>query len=81
MAVVTDKSDFSISDASRAIQSMILTAWDEGVGSNWVGFFGLEQVNPLLNVPAGLEVLAILPFGYPVGPPARARRTASRSPR
>jgi nitroreductase len=65
VVVVIDKSDYSISDASRAIQSMILTAWDEGVGSNWVGFFGLEQVKPLLNIPAELDVLAILPFGYP----------------
>ena len=65
VVVVIDKSDYSVSDASRAIQSMILTAWDEGVGSNWVGFFGLEQVKPLLNIPAELEVLAILPFGYP----------------
>jgi nitroreductase len=66
VVVVNDKSGFSISDGSRAIQSMILAAWDEGVGSNWVGFFGLDEVKPLLNIPAGLEVLAILPFGYPV---------------
>src|SRR5207253_7833001 len=33
-----------ISDCSRAIQSMLLTAWAEGVGSNWTGFGGLEGV-------------------------------------
>ena len=65
VVVVIDKADYSVSDASRAIQSMILTAWDEGVGSNWVGFFGLDEVKPLLNIPAELDVLAILPFGYP----------------
>src|SRR5215469_9112295 len=27
-----------ISDASRAIQDMIITAWAQGIGSNWVGF-------------------------------------------
>jgi nitroreductase len=63
--VRTDRSRFAVSDASRAIQSMLLTAWAEGVGSNWVGFGGLEPVKPLLDLPAGLDVLAILPFGYP----------------
>jgi nitroreductase len=56
----------AVSDASRAIQDMILTAWSHGVGSNWVGFRGLQEVNPLLGIPDEIEVLAILPFGYPV---------------
>jgi nitroreductase len=54
-----------VSDASRAIQSMILTAWSEGVGSNWVGFLGLEEIKPLLGIPDDLDILAIVPFGYP----------------
>ena len=53
------------SDTSRAIQSMILTAWSHGVGSNWVGFHRLEAVKPLLGIPDDLDVLAIVPFGYP----------------
>ena len=65
IVVATEKSRFALSDASRAIQSMLLTAWADGVGSNWVGFGGLDNVKPLLDIPAGLDVLAILPFGYP----------------
>src|SRR3954454_10366281 len=33
IVVVIEESVFSVSDASRAIQSMVLTAWAEGVGS------------------------------------------------
>src|SRR6266851_3520805 len=33
-----------VSDASRAIQSMMLVAWGDGVGSNWTGLTGLENV-------------------------------------
>jgi nitroreductase len=44
---------------------MILTAWSEGVASNWVGFGGLTEVKSLLNVPDNLDLLAIIPFGYP----------------
>jgi nitroreductase len=67
VVVVVERTKFSISDASRAIQSMVLTAWAEGVGSNWVGFVGmLDDVKPLLAIPNDLEVVAVLPFGYPV---------------
>jgi len=74
VVVATDKTRFAVSDASRAIQSMLLTAWADGVGSNWVGFGGLEQAKSLLDVPAGLEVLAILPFGYPARPVGRGKK-------
>src|SRR5512135_268813 len=66
IAVATEKSPYAVSDASRAIQSMILTAWSEGVGSNWTGFMGLNEVKSLLGIPETLDVLAVLPFGYPV---------------
>jgi nitroreductase len=65
IVVATDRSRFAVSDASRAIQSMLLAAWADGVGSNWVGFGGLERVRALLDIPGNLDVLAILPFGYP----------------
>jgi nitroreductase len=74
VVVATDKSRFALSDASRAIQSMLLTAWADGVGSNWVGFGGLDKVNALLDLPARLEVLAILPFGYPARPVGRGEK-------
>lgn len=65
VVVAIENSRFAQSDASRAIQSMILTAWSEGIGSNWVGFLGLAEVKTLLGIPESLEILAILPFGYP----------------
>lgn len=70
MAVVvgTTESPFDVSDASRAIQDMILAAWSRGVGSNWVGFHGLDAVKPVLGIPDAVDVLAIVPFGYPAQP-------------
>ena len=53
---------------------MMLVAWAEGVGSNWVGFSGLDAVKPLLDIPATLDVLAIVPFGYPARPVGRGRK-------
>ena len=74
IVVAIAKTRFAVSDASRAIQSMLLTAWAEGVGSNWVGFGGLEDVKALLNIPAELDLFAILPFGYPVDPVGRGKK-------
>jgi|RhiMetdeSRZDD1v2_1073273.scaffolds.fasta_scaffold96656_5 nitroreductase len=74
IVVATEKSRFAVSDASRAIQSMLLTAWADGVGSNWVGFGGLDQVKALLDIPASLDVLAILPFGYPARAVGRGKK-------
>jgi nitroreductase len=58
-------SEYGVSDASRAIQSMILVAWAEGVGSNWTGFGGLDAVGAKVGLPDTYEVLAVVPFGYP----------------
>jgi len=65
IAVVVERTTFAVSDASRAIQSMMLAAWAEGIGSNWGGFHGLDAVKPVLNVPETLDLFAIIPFGYP----------------
>ena len=67
VAVAYDKeSPYGVSDTSRAIQSMVLTAWSEGVGSNWVGFDGtLGDLNSELGLPDNLRLVGVLPFGYP----------------
>jgi nitroreductase len=74
IVVAVDKSVYAVSDASRAIQSMLLTAWSEGVGSNWVGFSNLQKVNAVLGIPAALDVVAILPFGYPADKIGRGKK-------
>jgi nitroreductase len=67
------------SDASRAIQSMVLTAWDAGVGSNWAGFGGLDDVASIVGVPDQYDVFAVVPFGYPADD--RRRGIKERKPR
>jgi nitroreductase len=74
VVVAIEETKFAVSDASRAIQSMILTAWSEGLGSNWVGFRALTAVKPLLGIPDDLDVLAIIPFGYPAQAHGRGKK-------
>ena len=74
VVVAMEKTRFAVSDGSRAIQSMVLTAWSEGVGSNWVGFMGPDEIKPLLGIPDELDVLAIVPFGYPATAVGRGKK-------
>src|SRR5262249_26907348 len=50
IVVALTSSPFAVSDASRAIQSMVLAAWSRGVASNWVGFHGLDAVKQVLGI-------------------------------
>lgn len=74
IVVATTASRFAVSDASRAIQSMILAAWSRGVASNWVGFHGLDAIKPMLAIPDDMDVLAVVPFGYPAQPAGAGRK-------
>ena len=75
IVVAIDKSSpFGVSDASRAIQSMVLTAWSENVGSNWTGWVGMSRVAALLGVPDSMDVIAVVPFGYPTQTRTRGRK-------
>lgn len=74
IAVAMEKSPYSVSDASLAIHSMMLTAWAEGVGSNWVGFGNLEEAAAFLGIPEDIDLIAILPFGYPEAAIGRGKK-------
>ena len=75
VAVAMEDSQYNVSDASRAIQSMMLTAWSEGIGSNWVGWLNmLDDINPVLGLPPDLKLIAIVPFGYPAAKIGRGKK-------
>lgn len=65
IAVVVPDKRFGLMDGARAAQDMMLAAWGEGVGSNWVGTPGSQPVGELLDVPEGQIVLTVIAFGYP----------------
>ncbi len=65
IAVVVPDSTWGPIDGARAVQDMMLAAWGEGIGSNWVGNANTEEIKNLLNVPGDRVVLTVIPFGYP----------------
>ncbi|MBQ9951892.1 MAG: nitroreductase family protein [Clostridia bacterium] len=52
-------------DAAIVCTHMMLEAWEQGIGSCWVGYFNADQVSQTLGLPEGVRPSAILPIGYP----------------
>jgi nitroreductase len=52
-------------DVAIALEHMVLTAWELGIGSCWIGWFDEKKVKKLLSIPQGEEVIALLTLGYP----------------
>jgi nitroreductase len=63
-------------DAGRCAQSMLLTAWDQGVGACPNGMPDRAAVGELLGLREGEEPAIVLTFGYP----ATLRDPSSRTP-
>src|SRR3954453_16939947 len=47
IVVAVERTPFAVSDASRAVQSMLLTAWSDGVGGNWSGFGPMQGLKEI----------------------------------
>ena len=61
-------------DASIVCTHMMLEAWEQGIGSCWVGFFNGDEVKNVLGLPDDVEVSALLPIGYPADDAAPSDR-------
>ncbi|OGS42886.1 MAG: hypothetical protein A3K76_01060 [Euryarchaeota archaeon RBG_13_57_23] len=66
-----------IVDTTIALQTMVLAATAEGLGTCWIGSFYEDKVRKLLNVPDNLVIVAMLSVGYP----REKEESTSRPPR
>ncbi|AOR25148.1 nitroreductase family protein [Clostridium taeniosporum] len=61
--------DFWIQDCSAATENILIAAEDKGLGAVWLGVYPMaDRVAPikkLLNLPASVNPLSIIPVGYP----------------
>lgn len=65
VAVITEDAKLPEIDSTRAVQNMMLVAWNLGIGSCWITNFwdkGLE----ILDVPMNgrYRLITVIPFGY-----------------
>ena len=52
-------------DASIVTTHMMLEAQYLGLGTTWIGYFEPVKVREIYKIPDNLEIVAILPIGYP----------------
>ena len=51
-------------DLSIATAYMILEAYEQGLGTCWLGSFDEKRVKEILGIPEGVRVVAMSPLGY-----------------
>src|SRR3990167_6420689 len=52
---IRGKELYTIQDVAVSIQNLMLTAYEQGLGSVWVGAFREEEVRSILNIPPHLR--------------------------
>ncbi len=78
IAVLMDGAKLPEIDGTRALQNMVLAAWEIGIGSCWVTNFYDDGVKELLGAPQKMKLLTVMPFGYPTEP--KTKRLKIRKP-
>lgn len=69
---------YSIQDVACSIMNMMLAAWENGLGSVWVGAFRESDVFEILDMPRNLRPVAIIPVGYPLRIPSAPPRVSAK---
>ncbi|RHW54793.1 nitroreductase [Clostridium botulinum] len=54
-----------IRDTSIAVEHLVLSAENLGLGTCWVAWFTQEEIRPILNIPSDKYVVSIITIGYP----------------
>ena len=63
-------------DLSIATAYMILAAYEQGLGTCWLGAFDENKAKEILGIPKEVRVVALTPLGYPAeSPAARPRKS------
>jgi nitroreductase len=77
VAIVVEGKGPTSFDAGRAAQSMLLAAWNEGVGGSPNGVRDAEGAERALALSEGAKIAIVLSFGYPTKPRDPQRHTAA----
>lgn len=64
-ALTTKFGDWYMFDLGIATQTLCLAAHNAGLGTVIVGLFDHDRAGRILNLPENVEVVALIPMGYP----------------
>jgi len=73
-SVSTKFGDWFLFDLGLMAQTLCLAAQDEGLGTVITGLFDQDKAKEVLKVPAGYELVSLIPIGYPARTPSAPKR-------
>jgi nitroreductase len=63
-------------DLTIALSFLLLQAYEQGLGTCWLGYYDQVKVKAVLNIPENVSVVAVTPLGYPAeAPEPRPRKS------
>ena len=65
---------FPVQDTAAAIQNLMLTAVEHGLGTCWIGSFNEGDVARIVGLPFVVRPLAMVVVGYPADEPKERKR-------
>lgn len=63
-------------DVAIALEHIALQAIEEGLGTCWIGAFYQDKVKEILGIPDKVQVVELMPLGYPADSPKPKSRKA-----
>lgn len=67
-------------DAAIVATQMMLAAWNEGIGSCWVGYMPNSEVHAAFDLPENEQVVLLMPIGYPAPEAVSSPNHGKRKP-
>ena len=61
-------------DVAIALEHICLQATELGLATCWIGSFYPEQVRAALGIPDNIEIIELMPIGYPADQPSQPKR-------
>ncbi|MBD3287769.1 nitroreductase [candidate division KSB1 bacterium] len=52
-------------DVAIATEHLVLAATELGLGTCWIGAFDADEIKSMLEIPNHIEIVTIIPLGYP----------------
>lgn len=72
--VRSDGKNYSDVDAAIAMDYLILSATNQGLGTCWIAAFDAIAAREVLGIPDGVEPVLFTPLGYPADEPRQTNR-------
>ena len=60
-----NKLPYFMVDTAIAMEHLVLSATNLGLGTCWVGSFNEQKIKTLLEIPPRIRIIALTPVGYP----------------